>query len=274
MFGVTIAFKNYSPIQGIAGFFNNHWVGMKNFMSFMNDQNFLSVLRNTLGINILGILISFPAPIIFALLLNELTNHKFKRFCQTVSYLPYFQSWIIFGGLIINLLGPETGAINQILMSLGLIKEPIFFLGRPEFFWILVVIVNTIKGLGYGAILYLAAIAGVSGELIEASIVDGAGRFRKIWHIILPSIQGTIIILLLLTIGNMLTTGFDQIWVLQNNLNVSMSETIDTYVYKMGLQQLRFSYAAAVGVFQSLIGMILLLGANMLSRKLTDKGLF
>lgn len=274
MFGITIAFKNYSPIQGIAGFFDANWVGLKNFHDFITDDNFLLVLRNTLGINILSLLISFPAPIIFALLLNELRSVKFKRICQTVSYLPYFQSWIIFGGLIINLLSPDTGAVNQFLIGLGLIKDPIFFLGNPNFFWILVVLVNTIKGLGYGAILYLAAISGVSSEIIEAAIVDGAGRFRRIWHVILPSITGTIVILLLLTISSLLSTGFDSIWVLQNNLNVSMSETIDTYVYKMGIQHLRFSYASAVGVFQALIGTLLLLGGNALSHKLTQKGLF
>jgi putative aldouronate transport system permease protein len=274
MFGITIAFKNYSPIQGIAGFFDSHWVGFKNFYTFITDSNFLLVLRNTLGINILSLLISFPAPIIFALLLNELRSQRFKRVCQTISYLPYFQSWIIFGGLIITLLSPDTGAVNQFLVGMGIIKEPLFFLGNPNYFWILVVLVNTIKGLGYGAILYLAAIAGVSSEIIEAAIVDGAGRFRRMWHVILPSIMGTIVILLLLTISSLLSTGFDSIWVLQNNLNVSMSETIDTYVYKMGIQHLRFSYAAAVGVFQALMGTLLLLGGNALSHRLTQKGLF
>jgi putative aldouronate transport system permease protein len=274
MFGITIAFKNYSPFQGIGGFFDNNWVGLKNFTDFIIDDKFIRVLRNTLGINLLSLLISFPAPIIFALLLNELRSQKFKRVVQTVSYLPYFQSWIIFGGLVINLLSPDTGAVNQLLMSLGLVKEPLFFLGNPNYFWILVVMVNTIKGLGYGAILYLAAISGVSSEIIEASIVDGAGRFKRIWHVILPSIMGTIVILLLLRISEMLSAGFDQIWVLQNNLNVSMSETIDTYVYKIGIQNMRFSYASAVGVFQSLTGMILFLGANFLAKKVTEKGLF
>ncbi len=275
MFGITIAFKNYSPIAGLAGFFDSNWVGLKNFHDFITDPKFLLVLRNTLGINILGLLITFPAPILFALLLNELQSQKFKRFCQTVSYLPYFNSWIIFGGLMISILSPETGVVNHVLMALGWVKEPIFFMGNPHLFWIIVVAVNTLKGLGYGAILYLAAIAGVPSEMVEAAIVDGAGRFRRIWHVILPSIQGTIIILLLLNISSMLSTGFDQIWVLQNNLNVSMSETIDTYVYKMGIKELlRFSYAAAVGVFQSVVGTILLVGANTLSRKLTDKGLF
>jgi putative aldouronate transport system permease protein len=150
----------------------------------------------------------------------------------------------------------------------------VFFLGNPNLFWIIVVLVNTIKGLGYGAIWYLAAISGISNEIVEAAIVDGAGRFKRIWHIVIPSISGTIIILLLLTISNMLSAGFDQIWVLQNNLNVSMSETIDTYVYKVGIQNMRFSYAAAVGVFQSLTGVILLVSANALSRKVTQKGLF
>jgi putative aldouronate transport system permease protein len=274
MFGITIAFKDYSVIQGISGFFDANWVGLKHFIIFFTDDKFIRVLRNTLGINLLSLLISFPAPIIFALLLNELRSQKFKRISQTISYLPYFQSWIIFGGLVINLLSPDTGAINQFLVNLGVIKDPLFFLGKPNLFWIIVVVVNTIKGLGYGAIWYLAAISGVSSEMIEAAVVDGAGRFARIWYVILPSIMGTIVILLLLRISDMLSTGFDQIWVLQNNLNVSMSETIDTYVYKMGIQNMRFSYAAAVGVFQSLAGMILLVGANALSRKVTEKGLF
>lgn len=271
MFGLQIAFRDYSLVRG---FFEAPWVGLRHFERFLIDPNFWVVIRNTIGINVLGLVLGFPAPLIFALFLNELRNQKFKKFTQTVSYLPHFVSWVVFGGLVINLLSPQTGAVNRLLLNLGLIDEAIFFMGRPEYFWFIAVLSGILKGIGWGAILYLAAMAGVDPQLYEAAIVDGAGRFSRMWHITLPSIMGTTVILLIFQIAGFFNTGFEQIWVLQNSLNVSMSETIDTYVYKVGLQQLRFSYATAVGFLRSILAVILVTSANAISKKITEKGLF
>ena len=271
MFGLQIAFRDYSLVRG---FFEAPWVGFRHFERFLIDPNFWTVIENTVGINILGLVLGFPAPLLFALFLNELRNQKFKKLTQTISYLPHFVSWVVFGGLVINLLSPQTGAVNRLLLNLGLIDEAVFFMGRPEYFWFIAVLSGILKGIGWGAILYLAAMAGVDPQLYEAAIVDGAGRFSRIWHVTLPCIMGTTVILLIFQIAGFFNTGFEQIWVLQNSLNVSRSETIDTYVYKVGLQQLRFSYATAVGFLRSILAVILVMGANSLSKRITEKGLF
>ncbi len=271
MFGLQIAFREYSLVRG---FFEAPWVGFRHFERFLIDPNFWRIIRNTIGINVLGLVLGFPAPLIFALFLNELRRDKFKKLTQTVSYLPHFVSWVVFGGLVINLLSPQTGAVNRLLLNLGLIDETVFFMGKAEYFWFIAVLSGILKGIGWGAILYLAAMAGVDPLLYEAAIVDGAGRFKRMWHITLPSIMGTTVILLIFQIAGFFSTGFEQIWILQNSLNVSMSETIDTYVYKVGLQQLRFSYATAVGFLRSILAVILVVGANTLSKRITEKGLF
>lgn len=271
MYGIIIAFKDYSIISG---FMEAPWVGFKHFTDFLTNEKFYRALGNTLGINIIGLFFSFPAPIIFALLLNEVTNQRFKQFTQSVSYLPHFLSWVIYGGLIMNILAVDTGIINGVLLKIGAIKEPIFFLGEPKYFWFLAVSTQITKGLGWGAIIYLAAIAGVDQQLYEAAIIDGAGRFKRMYYVTLPSISGTVVILLIFAIAGILNSGFDQIWMLQNSLNVSASEVIDTYVYKMGLKQMRFSFATAMGLSRSIIALILLLLANYTSKQVADKGLF
>lgn len=271
MYGITIAFRNYMITDSI---FTAPWAGLRHFHMFLRDPMFFTVLRNTLGINLLGLAIGFPAPIIFALFLNELRNERFKRLTQTISYLPHFISWVIFGGLVINILSPETGVLNKLLVHLNLIQEPIFFIGQPQYFWFIAVFSGLIKGLGWGAILYLAAMAGVDPQLYEAAIVDGAGRFKRMWHITLPTIMGTTVILFIFAISGILSSGFEQIWMLQNPLNISTSEVIDTYVYKIGIQQGRFSYATAVGLMRSVIAVILVVSANATSKKFTEKGLF
>ncbi|TVQ20426.1 MAG: sugar ABC transporter permease [Spirochaetaceae bacterium] len=271
MFGLQIAFRDYTLVSG---FFDAPWVGFRHFQRLLVDPNLWTIVRNTLGINVLGLILGFPAPLLFALFLTELRNQKFKKFTQTVSYLPHFVSWVVFGGLVINLLSPSTGAINRVLMNLGLIDDAIFFMGRPDYFWFIAVLSGILKGFGWGAILYLAAMAGVDPQLYEAAIVDGAGRFKRMWHITLPCIMGTTVILLIFAISGMLSNGFEQIWVLQNSLNVSRSEVIDTYVYKVGLQQMRFSFATAVGFLRSILAVMLVVGANTLSTRITEKGLF
>lgn len=271
MYGILIAFKEYNMFLGINA---SPWVGLKHFQEFFVDPNFLSVLRNTLAINGLGLLIGFPAPIIFALLLNEITSNKFKRVVQTISYLPHFVSWVVFGGLIITILSPSNGIINFILLSTGIISEPISFLTNPNNFWGILVTGEIVKGLGWGAIIYIAAISGVDQEMYEAAKIDGAGRIQKMWYITLPSILGTVVIMFIFAVSAILNTGFEQILVLQNPLNLTTSETIDTYVYKTGLRQMRYSYSTAVGLAKSIVAIVLLFTANYLSKKITDRGLF
>lgn len=275
LYGILIAFKKYSIYTpGMQGILTAPFVGLKNFSDFLTNPDFYNALKNTLGMNILGLLIGFPAPIIFALLLNELSSQKFRKLVQTISYLPHFISWIIFGGLIMSMLSIETGVVNDVLLKLGLVKEPVLFLGKPQYFWFLSVFSGLMKELGWSAIIYLAAIAGVDQEMHEAATIDGANRFQRIFYITIPAIAGTIIILLILRISHMLNNGFDQIYVLQNPLNMSASEVIDTYVYKMGVRESRFSYATAVGLAKSIVAVILLTGANFISKKITDKGLY
>nr|WP_246246778.1 ABC transporter permease subunit [Paenibacillus lemnae] len=256
------------------GITESPWAGLIHFKEFFTDPNFVSVVRNTLAINGLNLLIGFPAPIIFALLLNEITTSKFKRFVQTISYLPHFVSWVVFGGLIITILSPTNGILNFILVELGVLSEPVNFLGEADNFWLILVSGEVIKGLGWGAIIYIAAISGVDQDMYEAATIDGAGRVQKMWYVTLPSIMGTIVIMLIFAISAILNTGFEQILVLQNPLNLETSETIDTYVYKTGLQQMRYSYSTAVGVAKSIVAVLLLLLANYASKKITDKGLF
>ncbi|URN95265.1 MAG: ABC transporter permease subunit [Candidatus Pristimantibacillus lignocellulolyticus] len=274
LYGVLVAFKDYNIVTGIKGIFEAEWVGLANFKEFVTDMNFWNMLRNTLGINLLGLLITFPVTIIFAVMLNEITSSRFKKLTQTVTYLPHFISWSIFGGLVISILSPSTGVVNHVLTSLGVIDSPIHFLGEKDYFWLLAVLTNLFKELGWGAILYLAAIAGIDQEMYEAAYMDGASRFQRIWYITLPSITGTIVILLVFAISNILNSGFDQFFVLQNPLNIDASEVIDTYVYKVGLREFRMEYATAVGLMKTVIAVFLLYLANFIAKKISGKGIF
>lgn len=270
MYGLIIAFKDYNLITGLDG---AQWVGFKYFKEFFTDPNLWNITRNTFAINLLGLAVCFPAPIILAVLISELKKLKFKKAAQTVSYLPHFLSWVIFGGIILEILTP-SGVLNGLLTSLGIVKEPINFIAKGEYFYFIITIASLIKGVGFGSILYVAAIAGVDQEMYEASVIDGCNRFQKIWYITLPAIMGTIVIMLIFQISSILNTGFEHILLLQNGLNIPFSETIDSYVYKVGMQQSRFSYATAVGVFKSVVSVVLLVLANYTSKKITDKGLF
>lgn len=271
MYGILIAFKDYDLFLGVSG---SPWVGLEHFKEFFIDANFMNVLRNTLAMNILVLIFGFPAPIVFALFLNELTTARFKRFVQTISYLPHFVSWVIFGGLIMTVLSPSNGILNLLLQKLHIINEPLNFMGKPELFWFIMVGAEMLKGIGWGAIIYIAAIAGVDQELYEAAKIDGAGRFQRMWYITVPSIMGTIVIMLIFAVSSILNTGIEQMLVMQNPLNLNVSETIDTYVYKVGLQQMRYSYSTAVGLAKSLVALILLIGANQVTRKISGNSLF
>jgi putative aldouronate transport system permease protein len=274
LFGVLVAFKNFRPVMGFTGIFISAFNNFANFTQVFKSSQFIPMMKNTIGINILGQLISLPATLLFALLLNEIRSVKFRSFVQTVTYLPHFLSWVIFGGLCINILSPDGGVINQMLTALGLVKEPVLFLAKPQYFWMTAILTGLVKDIGWGAIIYLAAIAGIDPTLYESATVDGAGRFRKIWHITIPSILPTLMIMIIFAIAGILNNNFTQIYVFQNSLNQPASQVIDTYVYQMGLQQFQFGVASAVSLMKSVIAVILLVSANFASKKLTQSGLF
>lgn len=275
MVGIVVAFKDMDRVLNITkALVEKPFVGFDNFTAFLQDKEFINIMMNTLGMNVLQLIIGFPAPIILAMLLNEVTHFRFKKSVQTITYMPYFISWVVFGGIVIGMLSSDGGLINTILINLNIIDEPIPFVSKPEYFWSIVIASGMIKGIGWGTVIYLAAINSVDQSQYESAVIDGANRFQKMWHITLPSISGTIIIFLLLNISNLLVSNFDQIYVLQNSLNYARSEVIDTYVYKIGIAQMRYSFTTAVGLFKSVIAIILLTLSNTISKKYLGRGLY
>ncbi|QOS78181.1 sugar ABC transporter permease [Paenibacillus sp. JNUCC31] len=275
MFGLYMAFTNYQPGGGsfFYQFFHAEFVGFQWFEYFFTTGDFYRVMRNTLATSLLTLFFGFPAPIILALVLNEARQGFFKRFVQTVSYLPHFISWVIAANIVITLLASD-GMLNNILVMLGMVKEPVAFLQNGPLFWWIIALSNMWKEMGFSAIMYLAAIASINPELYEAARVDGASRFRQMWHITLPSMRPTIVILAILAVGGILNAGFEQQYLLQNNTVLEYSEVIDIYAYKYGLQNSMFSYGAAVGMFKSVVAFILVLIVNRISRKVNDQALF
>ncbi len=270
MYFIVIAFQRYIPVKGV---FGSTWIGFDNFVEFFQDDRFWLVIGNTFGLNLLRLAVCFPAGIIFALLLNELQSVKFKKIVQTISYLPHFLSWVIVAGIMMNWFS-ETGIITEILVNLGVIDEPYHMLARTDGFWTILVTTELWKGLGWSAIIYIAAITGVDPGLYEAASIDGAGRLRKIWNITLPSIRGTISVLLVLQISNLLGSNFDQLFVFLKPTLYDAVDVIDIYSYRMGLGSGRLSYATAIGLLRSVVAFILLFGANKASKKLTGTTLY
>jgi putative aldouronate transport system permease protein len=270
LYGLRMAFSEYNLLKGLNG---AAFVGLKYFREFLQDINLPNVLKNTLYINLLSLIIGFPVPLILAILLNELRGGRFKRFAQTVSYLPHFLSWVIFGGLALEILS-SGGILNDFLLRTGILRRAVNFIGVADYFYVIINVLAIIKSAGYSSILYIAAISGIDQELYESAHIDGCGRFRCIWHITLPMIMGTVVIVLIFQVSAILNVGIEQTLILQNGMNISASETLDTYVYKTGIGRSRFSYATAVGLLKSVVSVILLVGANSLSRKITRKGLF
>ncbi|WP_309122357.1 ABC transporter permease subunit [Paenibacillus sp.] len=270
MYGVLMAFVDYIPGKTILA---SDWVGFKHFMAFVNAPDFGNVLRNTLAISGLNILICFPAPILLALLLNELRHRKFKQTVQTISYLPHFISWVVVASILYTLIGNE-GIVNDLLLRLGFIDKPISFLGEGKYFWGILTSANLWKDVGWSTIIYLSAMAGVDSEVYEAGKVDGLGRFGAMWHITLPGIRTTIVLLWILGIGSILNAGFEQQLLLGNAQTREYYEVIDTYAYKYGIQLGNYSYGAAVGLMKAVIGVALVFGANKLSKKLLDTSIF
>ena len=270
MYGCQIAFQNYRITDALGA---SEWAGMKWFIRFFNDSSFWQVMKNTLGISFLKLLFGFTSPILFALLLNEIRSLKFKRLVQTLSYLPHFLSWVIMGGIMITWLS-DTGVINKVLIAMGILEEGISFLAKPQYFWGISVISEIWKELGWGAIIYLAAISGIDPSLYEAAEIDGANRLQRLWYITLPEISGTVAILFILQVGGIMGSNFDQIFVLHNALNDASSNVIDMFVYKIGIGNGSYSYATAIGLFRSVISLILLLTANKVTAKLEGNSLF
>ncbi len=271
MSGLVMAFKNFRV--SYKSLSQGSWIGFANFQEFFHDSYFKITMTNTLGISFLKLLIGFPLPIIFALMLNEIRNIKFKKTIQTVSYLPHFLSWVVLGGIMISWLS-KSGIINDLFITLGITQDRISYLGQPNYFWGLVLISDTWKELGWSAIIYLAAISGIDQQMYEAATVDGAGKLKKIWYITLPSITGTISILFILAVSGVMNSNFDQIFVLKNALNTETATVLDIYTYEMGMRNGRFGYATAIGLFKSVIGTILLLTANFTSKKVMGRSLY
>ena len=272
MIYIQIAFKKYSIVESVWKLPLAKNYGFEYFIKAFKSKDFILALRNTVGLNLLDLVIGFPAPIIFALILNELCFKRFKKVVQTIAYMPHFLSWVIIYGLALQLFAPSTGFINMILNNLGMESVP--FLNESRHWVATYAGLGVWQNFGWGSIVYLAAIAGISPELYEAASVDGAGRFKKMWHITLPGIKPTIVVLLVMNLGNILGSNFDRPFALQNNLVMDVANVISTYVYKVGIKGLQFSLTTAVGLFQSVVGVFFLLMANWISRKLGERGIW
>ncbi|MGO4348184.1 ABC transporter permease [Paenibacillus sp. MCAF9] len=269
MAGIVIAFKDYNVIKGI---FGSEWIGLKYFKQFFESPNFWLYMKNTLGISFYGLLVGFPAPIILALALNEVRNGLFKKSVQLVSYAPYFISTVIMVSILIVNLTPNVGIVSKLFQMLGV--ENTNFMGIPSLFKSIYVWSDVWQHTGYGAIIYIAALAGVNPELYEAARVDGASRIQKIINVDIPSLIPVSVILLILNLGNLMKLGFEKIYLMQNPLNLATSEVISTYVYKVGLLGSSFSFSAAIGVFNSVINLTLLIVVNYIARKISNNSLW
>ncbi|UUX35529.1 ABC transporter permease subunit [Fundicoccus culcitae] len=270
MYGIIIAFKDYSVLGTIS---SAPWVGLEWFREFLRDPMFYNVLKNTIGISFYKLIIGFPAAIILAVLINEIVFIRMKKIVQTISYLPHFLSWVILGGMFITWLS-ENGLVNNILLDLNLIEQPIRFLTDPNKYWAIAVISDIWKEIGWNTILYIAAMTGINPALYEAAKIDGATKWDEIIHITIPSIRHIIALTLILSVGGLLGSNLDQTLVLQNPVNFQASEVINSYVYRMGIRLGDFSYATAIGLFVSVISLILIVLANFITKKISDESVF
>jgi len=269
MWGLMIAFKEYNPY---AGFWGSQWVGFEHFKELFESRNFYIMLRNTLAINIFGLVFMFPLPILLALMLNEVRHEAFKRINQSIVYLPHFLSWVVVVSMTFFLLSTDVGIVNKLISEFG--GETVTFLSEPKYFWALLTAQNMWKEAGWGTIIFLAAMAGVDPQRYEAAVVDGASRWRQIWHITLPAIRPTIIILLILRLGQMADVGFEQVILMTNPLVTSVSEVFDTYVYSVGILQGKISIGITVGMFKGVVGLILVVLSNYIVKKIGQEGIY
>lgn len=270
LWGWTMAFQNFRPAKT---FFAQEWVGLKWFKFLFSDPVFLRTVRNTIMMSVINTSLGFISAIAFALLLNEIRSMPFKRVTQTISYLPHFLSWVIVTGLVSTMLSVEDGALNNLLVFMGVIKEPILWLSEPKYFWGVVGGTYVWKELGWNTIIYLAAIAGIDPTLYEAAEIDGCGRWKKMFHITLPSIKPTIIILLIMSVGHILDAGFEMQYLLRNGLVQDVSDTIDIYVLMFGLQRSNFSLATAAGLFKNVVNITLIFVANEIAKRAGEERL-
>jgi putative aldouronate transport system permease protein len=269
MTNIVIAFKDYNMFRGV---WDSPWVGFKWFSQAFGSRDFYNALRNTIWLNVLDLVLGFPAPIILAILLNELVNKIYKRVTQTVVYLPHFLSWIIISGIAVQLFAPSGGIINMALGRMGL--RPVDFL-MENMLWVgTYVSLGIWKEMGWGTIIYLAAITGLNPEIYEAAEVDGAGRWGKIWHVTLPGIRPTIVVLLIMNLGRILGIEFDRPYTLANATVMQVADVISTFVYRVGIRSNQFSYSAAIGLFQSVVCVIFLVAANTIARKSGERGVW
>jgi len=269
IYGITIAFKDYRLIDGIIG---SPWAGLKHFKILFGTSDVWEVFRNTLIISTYKLVFGFPAPIILALLINEIQNIGYKKVIQTVSYMPHFLSWVVLSGLVVNFLSPSTGPINGLLRALG--KEPIFFVASPKYFRAVLVISSIWKEIGWNSIIYLAAISNVDIQLYESAVLDGANKLKQAIYITLPSITSVIVIMLIFSVGGIVNDDFDQIFNLYSPVVYSVADVFSTYVYRMGLENALYSFSTAAGLFKNIIAFALIIATNYIARKLSDYSLW
>jgi len=269
MYGVMIAFKDYNLFQGI---FGSRWVGLDVFKEIFSTKEFYRAVKNTFLLNGLDLLVGFPAPLILAILLNELRSQTYKKIANTVLYIPHFLSWVIIGAIVIQLLSPKSGMVNSVIISLG--GSPIPFLTNGPLWVVTYVLVGVWQNIGWGSIIFLAAISAINPELYEAAEMDGAGRFRRTWNVTLPCIRSCIVALLILSIGRVATIEFERPFLMGNQLVMQYQDVISTFVYRVGLQNAQFSVATAVGLFQSVVGLIFLLAAQFTADRFGERGIW
>jgi len=269
IYGVQIAFRDYDPLKGFLG---SPWVGLKHMRRFINSPYFFQTLRNTLVLSIYSLAIGFPIPVFMALLLNQMVSQRYKRFVQTVLYAPHFISTVIVVGMLFIFLSPTNGPVNSVIKMFG--KEPVYFIGIPELFSSIYVWSGVWQSAGWGMVIYLAALSSVPVELHEAAIIDGATKVQRIRYVDVPTIMPTIVILLILNLGNLISVGFEKVYLMQTALNISTSEIISTYVYKRGLNGGEFSFASAVGLLNNVANLILLIIFNRVARSISETSLW
>ena len=271
MTGLVIAFQKYNIFKGIAG---SQWVGLETFRFVFGMRDFGIALRNTLVLNFLDLLFGFPVPIILAIMLNEMRTPKIKRVTQTMLYLPHFLSWVIIGGMVLEIFAPTSGVINATLLRLGLIEQNIPFLTDGNAWRFTYVLVGVWQSMGWGTILYLAAITGLDMNLFEAARIDGANKMQQIWHVTLPGIRSTIVVLLIMNVGRMMSIGFDRPFIIGNTVVQDACDVISTFVYRAGIKNNQFARATAIGLFQSVVGLVLITAANFTSRLFDEQGIW
>lgn len=271
MVGLIIAFQKFNMFKGMWG---SKWIGLENFKFVMSMPDFPVALKNTLWLNFLGLIAGFPVPIVLAILLNELKCLPFKKVSQTLLYLPHFLSWIIIGGMVLQIFSPKTGIINAMLLRWGWIDKSIPFLTDGPHWQATYTFIGVWQSMGWGTILYLSAITGINMELFEAAKIDGANKLQQIWHVTLPGIRGTIVVLLILNVGQMMNISFDRPYVLGNPMVQNYCDVLSTFVYRAGITNSQFARATAIGLFQSVVGMILITSANLVTKRLGEEGIW